>query len=118
MSKRLEWKKELLARSPECPLCGCSMIASPTNVGKKGHGFLSHAAVIHTDKNGVNSLICFQCNRIAAKRRDFDMLPFKTRCRKRIDEATGIFTFLKRWKKRIHDFIYFNIRGGQRRGKL
>ena len=94
------------------------MIASDTNMGKNGRGFLAHAAIIKTDKNGVRSLICFQCNRLESKRRDIDMLPFIPRWTKKINNATGIVTTLRRWRKRVNDFIYVNIRGGQPTGNI
>jgi hypothetical protein len=69
---------------------------------------LSHYAVIKDGK-----LICFQCNRVAAKEADFQRLPLKTKIFKKIDEYTKIITLFKRTKKRVNKFIYFKFGKGK-----
>ena len=111
--KTFDIKQALMVGTPDCPRCGCRMIALKNENAKCQ---ISQAATV-IKEDGVLKLICFQCRRIESKRKELQMLPPFIRWRIKIDKVTGIFTTFKRWKKRTNDFIYFKIKGGTKRPK-
>lgn len=97
-------KQQMLIKQPRCLICTAKLVVSNKN---KKFGQQSNAAIIDGDK-----LICFQCRRIASKKKDFANLPLFTRWRKKLDHFTGIPSFIRLIRKRWNQFIYFKIYGG------
>lgn len=97
-------KEKMLTEQPRCSLCVVKLVVPKSN---KNFGQRSNAAIIDGDR-----LICFQCRRLGAKKKDFANLPLRTRWKKQLDNFTGIPSFLRLILKRLNQFIYFKIYGG------
>lgn len=102
---KYQQKKRMLAIQPDCYHCSVPMIVSQKSRHQK-------SAIIRD-----GHLVCFQCNRIISKKMDIENLPTWPRWRKKLDEATGIVTCIKKTKGWINKFIYFKIRGGKPSGR-
>ena len=106
MNKRTR-KLELLKDTPDCPCCGCRMVADdPT---PKGRSTISHAVVLSDGK-----VMCFQCHNIRIKKRELNKLPLF----KRWSRKTGLLPLFRRIRKLINQFVYFKIRGGSPTGRI
>jgi len=106
-----ERKLALIGTIPKCPICGTKLeITNPTPPHRSA---LNQAAVLHT-KFG---LICYGCRRIEVKQNDLNKLPWKIRTRVKIDNATGIFSYLNALRKRWHKFVWVTIKGNVPNGK-
>lgn len=101
-------KQQMLIKQPRCPVCTAKLVVTNTN---KKFWKISNAAIIDGDK-----LICFQCRRITAKKKDFANLPLRIRWRKKLDNFTGIPKLLRLIRKRWNQFIYFKVYGGTANG--
>jgi hypothetical protein len=101
-------KQKMLTEQPRCSLCVVKLVVPKTN---KNFGQRSNAAIINGDR-----LICFQCRRLEAKKKDFANLPLRTRWKKQLDNFTGIPSFLRLIRKRWNQFIYFKIYSGTANG--
>lgn len=105
---KYELKQQMLIKQPRCPICTVNLVVTYRN---KKFGKQSNAAIIDGDR-----LICFQCRRITAKKKDFANLPLRIRWRKKLDKFTGIPKLLRLIRKRWNQFIYFKVYGGTANG--
>lgn len=76
------------------------------------YSYPSNAAVIVGD-----GLLCYQCVRKEAKQRDIARLPFLIRWKKRIDNATGIFSAIKRTRGSVNKWWYLKVCGNAPHGR-
>ena len=109
-------KLAMLERIPNCTRCGCKMIVTQDEWAVN-RGRFSHAATIK-NFNGVETLICYQCNRVLTKEKEIAALPLIPRLKKRIEKRTGLFTFIRHIRKSINWFYYFKIRRGVATGRM
>lgn len=98
----------MLAKQPCCSICTVKLVVAfeAKNLSRR-----SNAAIIKGDR-----LICFQCHRVAVKKKDFVGLSFSTRWKKHLDHFTSIPTLLHRIRKRWIQFLYFKVHGGVAHG--